>query len=123
LSVVNSITSMQQDATKNSYMRSCEQIQRRDILQTFFLTVRRHIAFTTGVCSGYGYLPFLTRPSQALQCRFRASSIRSRSMLLFVLIMCPVRCVHFSGKFLLYLCCTSGSDNHRVRWIMLYLLA
>jgi len=45
LSVVNRITSMQQDATKNSYMRSCEEIHRRDILQIFFLTVRRHCLY------------------------------------------------------------------------------
>ena len=67
---------MKQDATKISYMTSCEEIHRRDILQLFFLTVRRHITYTTGVCSGYRHIPFLMSPSQALQCRFHASSIR-----------------------------------------------
>jgi len=50
---------MKQDATKNSYLRSCEEIHRRDILQIFFLAVRRQITYTTGVGSCYRYLPFL----------------------------------------------------------------
>jgi len=41
---------MQQDATKISYTWSCEEIHRRDILQLFFLNVKRQITYTTGVC-------------------------------------------------------------------------